>query len=149
MGLKKIRVLPDQYIVHEGDKGETAFLVVSGGLVAEVDGKKVGKIEAGEIFGELSLILNEARKASIKAIVPSEVVEIKKKALEAILLSSNIDLHKAINEMSVELGKKEDQKLTISKTDLLKLVNSSPNVIRALALQIHYRLSQRIFSWKK
>ena len=149
MGLKKIRVLPDQYIVHEGDKGETAFLVVSGGLVAEVDGKKVGKIEAGEIFGELSLILNEARKASIKAIVPSEVVEIKKKALEAILLSSNIDLHKAINEMSVELGKKDDQKLTISKTDLLKLVNSSPNVIRALALQLHYRLSQRIFSWKK
>ena len=50
--------------------------------------------------------------------------------------------------MSVELGKKEDQKLTISKTDLLKLVNSSPNVIRALALQIHYRLSQRIFSEK-
>ena len=146
MSLKKIRVLPDQYIVNEGEKGETAFLVVSGGLVAEVDGKKVGKIEAGEIFGELSLILNEARKASIKAIVPSEVVEIKKKALEAILLSSNIDLHKAINEMSVELGKKDDQKLTISKTDLLKLVDSSPNVIRALALQLHYRLSQRIFS---
>ena len=146
MSLKKIRVLPDQYIVNEGEKGETAFLVVSGGLVAEVDGKKVGKIEAGEIFGELSLILNEARKASIKAIVPSEVVEIKKKALEAILLSSNIHLHKAINEMSVELGKKDDQKLTISKTDLLKLVKNSPNVIRALALQLHYRLSQRIFS---
>ncbi len=146
MSLKKIRVLPDQYIVQEGEKGETAFLVISGGLVAEVDGKKVVKIEAGEIFGELSLILNEARKASIKAIVPSEVVEIKKKALEAILLSSNIDLHKAINEMSVELGKKDDQKLTISKTDLLKLVDSSPNVIRALALQLHYRLSQRIFS---
>ena len=146
MSLKKIRVLPDQYIVQEGEKGETAFLVISGGLVAEVDGKKVGKIEAGEIFGELSLILNEARKASIKAIVPSEVVEIKQKALEAILLSSNIDLHKAINEMSVELGKKDDQKLTISKTDLLKLVDSSPNVIRALALQLHYRLSQWIFS---
>ena len=146
MSLKKIRVLPDQYIVNEGEKGETAFLVVSGGLVAEVDGKKVGKIEAGEIFGELSLILNEARKASIKAIVPSEVVEIKKKALEAILLSSNIHLHKAINEMSVEHGKKDDQKLTKSKTDLLKLVKNSPNVIRALALQLHYRLSQRIFS---
>ena len=33
MGLKKIRVLPDQYIVREGEKGETAFLVISGGLV--------------------------------------------------------------------------------------------------------------------
>ena len=146
MGLKKIRVLPDQYIVKQNDKGETAFLVISGGLVAEVDGKKVGKIETGEIFGELSLILNENRKASIKAIVPSEIVEIKKKALEAILLSSNIDLHKAINEMSKELGKNNDQKLPITKSQLLELSKDAPNVIRALALQLHYRLSQRIFS---
>ena len=146
MALKKIRVLPDQYIVRQGDKGETAFLVVSGGLVAEVDKKKVGKIEAGEIFGELSLILNEERKASIKAIVPSEVVEIKRKALEAILLSSNIELHKIINEMSKELGKKDNQKLPISKAELVKLSEAAPNVIRALALQLHFRLSQRIFS---
>tara|TARA_B100000900_G_C20427723_1_gene653644 strand:+ start:320 stop:760 length:441 start_codon:yes stop_codon:yes gene_type:complete len=146
MSLKKLRVLPDQYIVQEGEKGETAFLVISGGLVAEVNGKKVGKIEAGEIFGELSLILNETRQASIKAIVPSEIVEIKKKALEAILLSSNIDLHKAINEMSKELSKKDDQRLPLTKNELLKLTTNSPNVIRALALQLHYRLSQRIFS---
>ncbi len=146
MSLKKLRVLPDQYIVQEGEKGETAFLVISGGLVAEVNGKKVGKIEAGEIFGELSLILNETRQASIKAIVPSEIVEIKRKALEAILLSSNIDLHKAINEMSKELSKKDDQRLPLTKNELLKLTTNSPNVIRALALQLHYRLSQRIFS---
>ena len=146
MGLKKIRVLPDQYIVREGDKGETAFLVISGGLVAEVEGKKIGKIETGEIFGELSLILNENRTASIKAIVPSEIVEIKRKALEAILLSSNIDLHKVINEMSKELGKSDNQKLPITKAGLVNLTKDSPNVIRALALQIHYRLSQRIFS---
>ena len=146
MSLKKIRVLPDQYIVREGETGETAFLVVSGGLVAEINGKKIGKIETGEIFGELSLILNENRTASIKAVVPSEVVEIKRKALEAILLSSNIDLHKVINEMSRELGKSDDQKLPITKSDLVKLTKDSPNVIRALALQIHYRLSQRIFS---
>ena len=146
MSLKKIRILPDQYIVREGETGETAFLVISGGLVAEIDGKKIGKIETGEIFGELSLILNENRTASIKAIVPSEIVEIKRKALEAILLSSNIDLHKVINEMSKELGKSDNQKLPITKADLIKITKDSPNVIRALALQIHYRLSQRIFS---
>ena len=146
MSLKKIRVLPDQYIVREGEAGETAFLVISGGLVAEINGKKIGKIETGEIFGELSLILNENRTASIKAVVPSEIVEIKRKALEAILLSSNIDLHKIINEMSKELGKPDNQKLPITKTDLVELTKDSPNVIRALALQIHYRLSLRIFS---
>ena len=145
MALKKHRILPDQYIVKQGDAGETAFLVVSGGLIAEVDGEKVGKIEAGEIFGELSLILGEKRKASIKAIVPTEIIEIKKNALEAILLSSNIELHKVIQQMSKELGKDNDHKLPITQKDLKELVRKSPDVIRALALQLHYRLSQRIF----
>ena len=145
MALKKQRVLPDEYVVKQGDDGKTAFLIVSGALSVEIDGKTIGKMETGEIVGELSLILGEKRKASIKAITPSEIIEIKKNALAAILLSSNIELHKAIQEMSKELGKNEDHQLTISQKDLLKLVQNTPDVIRALALQIHYRLSQRIF----
>ena len=42
----------------------------------------------------------------MKAVVLTEVVEIKRKALEEILLSSNIELHKVIQSMSQELGKK-------------------------------------------
>ena len=97
MSLKKIRILPDQYVFKQNDKGNTAYLVISGGLVAELDNKKIGKIETGEIFGELSLILGENRTCSIKAVVPTEVVEIKK-ALEEILLSSNLELHKVIQK---------------------------------------------------
>ena len=149
MALKKKRILPDEYVFKQGDAGQTAFLILSGALGVEIDGKMSGKMETGEIFGELSLILGEKRKASVKAITPSEIVEIRKKALEAILLSSNIELHKVIQEMSRELGKETDQNLTISQKDLTKLVEKSPNVIRALALQIHYRLSQRIYEWKK
>lgn len=145
MSLKKIRILPDQYIFEQDQTGNTAYLVVSGGLVAELDGKKIGKIESGEIFGELSLILNEKRTCSVKAIIPTEIVEIKKNALETILLSSHIELHKAIQAMSKELGKKSNPKLTISKEDLLELVKDSPTVIRALSLQIHHRLAQRIY----
>ena len=145
MSLKKRRVLPDQYIVKQGDKANTAFLILSGSLEVQIDGKKVGKMESGEIFGELSLILGENRKASIKAISPSEIIEINKTALEAILLSSNIELHKMIQQMSKELGKTTDFKLPITKQDLIELVKGSPDVIRALSLQLHYRLSQRIF----
>jgi CRP-like cAMP-binding protein len=145
MSLKKIRILPDQYIFEQDQTGNTAYLVVSGGLVAELNGKKVGKIESGEIFGELSLILNEKRTCSVKAVVPTEIVEIKKNALETILLSSHIELHKAIQTMSNELAKKNNPKLTISKEDLLELVKDSPTVIRALSLQIHHRLAQRIY----
>ena len=48
--------------------------------------------------------------------------------------------------MSTELGKEDNQKLPITKNELIKLCKDSPNVIRALALQLHHRLSQRIFS---
>ena len=145
MSLKKIRVLPDQYIFKQNDKGNTAYLVISGGLVAELDNKKIGKIETGEIFGELSLILGENRTCSIKAVVPTEVVEIKKKALEEILLSSNLELHKVIQNMSQELKKKENLKLPISYENLVKLVKKSPTVIKSLSLQLHHSLSQRIY----
>ena len=101
------RILPDQYIVKQGDEGDTAFLILSGSLGVEIDGKKV-EMENGEIFGEL-FDSCENRKASIKAISPSEIIEINKTALEAILLSSNIELHKMIQQMSKELGKSSDQ----------------------------------------
>mgnify|MGYP000256192674 FL=1 len=121
MALNKKRILPDEYVFKQGDKGNTAFLIISGALNVEIDGKKVGKMESGEIFGELSLILGEQRKASIKAIVPTEIIEIKKNALEAILLSSNIELHKIIQQMSKELGKDSDHKLPITQKDIKNL----------------------------
>ena len=51
-----------------------------------------------------------------------------------------------IQQMSKELGKSSDQRLPITKKDLVELVKGAPDVIRALALQLHHRLSQRIFS---
>ena len=80
-----------------------------------------------------------------KAVVPTEIVVIKKKALEEILLSSNIELHKVIQEISKELSKKNDYKLPISYKKLVELVEESPTVIKALSLQLHHRLSQRIY----
>ena len=47
--------------------------------------------------------------------------------------------------MSKELAKKNDHKLPISYKKLVKLVEKSPTVIKALSLQLHHRLSQRIY----
>lgn len=146
MSLNKIRVLPDQYLFMQGDKGDSAYLVISGSFRVERDEKKVGNISEGEIFGELSLILKQNRAASIRAVVPSEIVEIKKKALDELLLSSNIKVHKLITELSSELSKNLDQKLPISLNNLKELVKDEPQVISKLSLQLHHRLSQMIFS---
>ena len=145
MSLKKIRILPDEYVFKQNEKGDTAFLLISGGLIAELDSKKIGKIETGEIFGELSLILGENRSCSVKAVVPTEIIVIKKRALEEILLPSNLELHKVIQAISKELAKKNDHKLPISYEGLVKLVEESPTVIKALSLQLHHRLTERIY----
>ena len=142
----KLRILPDQCVFKQGDIGDAAFLILSGSFNVERDEVKVGKISSGEIFGELSLILGEKRKATIRAVTPSEIIEIKPSALKELLLSSSLELHKLIKEFSEELGKDSDFKLPISIEDLKKLVKDEPDVIRALALQLHYRLSQMIYS---
>ena len=142
----KLRILPDQCVFKQGDVGDAAFLILSGSFNVERDEVKVGKISSGEIFGELSLILGEKRKATIRAVTPSEIIEIKPSALKELLLSSSLELHKLIKEFSEELGKDSDFKLPISIEDLKKLVKDEPDVIRALALQLHYRLSQMIYS---
>jgi len=142
----KLRILPDQCVFKQGDVGDAAFLILSGSFNVERDEVKVGKISSGEIFGELSLILGEKRKATIRAVTPAEIIEIKPSALKELLLSSSLELHKLIKEFSEELGKDSDFKLPISIEDLKKLVKNEPDVIRALALQLHYRLSQMIYS---
>ena len=142
----KLRILPDQCVFKQGDVGDAAFLILSGSFNVERDEVKVGKISSGEIFGELSLILGEKRKATIRAVTPAEIIEIKPSALKELLLSSSLELHKLIKEFSEELGKDSDFKLPISIEDLKKLVKDEPDVIRALALQLHYRLSQMIYS---
>ena len=142
----KLRILPDQCVFKQGDVGNAAFLILSGSFNVERDEVKVGKISSGEIFGELSLILGEKRKATIRAVTPAEIIEIKPSALKELLLSSSLELHKLIKEFSEELGKDSDFKLPISIEDLKKLVKDEPDVIRALALQLHYRLSQMIYS---
>tara|TARA_A100001015_G_scaffold244756_2_gene280393 strand:- start:1762 stop:2235 length:474 start_codon:yes stop_codon:yes gene_type:complete len=146
MSGKKIRILPDQYVFSENDKGDKAYLIISGSFDVERDGKKVGKMSEGEIFGELSLILGENRKASVKAVVPSELAEISPNALNELLLSSSLEIHKLIKEFSLELKKNEGYALPISLDKLKVMVENEPNIIRALALQLHWRLSQMIYS---
>ena len=109
------------------------------------NGLRVGKISEGEIFGELSLILGENRKATIKAITPAELVGIKPTALDEIL-NSSLKLKEVIKSFSEELGKESNHKLPISLEELKKLLYNQPNVISSLALQLHHRLSNMIFS---
>ena len=82
---QKQRFLPDDYIFKQGEKGDKAYLLLDGRVAIEVNGKKVAEISEMEIFGEMSLILNKPRTASIKALKPSIVLPINQKILSDLL----------------------------------------------------------------
>ncbi len=155
----KITILPGDCVVNEGDEGNSAFLIISGSFNVEIEKKVVGSMAAGEIFGELSLILNEKRKATVRAVTGSELVEINSSFLEDYFLSSKIsnkkvsrsrlEVHKLIKELSVELGKKKDHRLSIDIDRLYEIVKNENNIIKTLAVHLHKRLSRMIADTEK
>ena len=154
-----ITLLPGECVINQGEKGNSAFLIISGSFNVEINNKVVGGMSSGEIFGELSLILGEKRKATVRAVTGSELVEIDSSFLKEYFLlshdSSNklnqsvLETQRIIKDLSVELGKQKDQSINITKEQLFEAVKDESHVIKSLAIQLHKRLSQMIIKEKK
>jgi alkyl hydroperoxide reductase subunit AhpC/uncharacterized protein (DUF924 family)/CRP-like cAMP-binding protein len=63
-------------ILTEGEAGDTAFLILEGSVEVHVGegarAKSVGVLEAGDVFGEMSLIEPGPRSATVRAVAPTE-----------------------------------------------------------------------------
>jgi cAMP-dependent protein kinase regulator len=90
-------------ILKEGDKGMDMFFLVEGEAYASknIDGKdtEVKSYKSGDYFGELALLRNEPRAASIIARNPCSTVSIERHAFKRLLgpldelLKRNVDLY--------------------------------------------------------
>jgi len=84
------RLLRGQALFRQGDLGDAFYLVISGRLKilvnsAEETNKPVGELLPGESFGELSLISEQARAASIVAVRDAELGKLPKAQFQKIL----------------------------------------------------------------
>src|SRR6478672_11954320 len=74
-----IHVLPDEYVMNEGDS-PALFVVMEGRLMATkmIDGIERNLMERtrGDLFGQVSVVLNTPTPAGLRAIEPSRVVRI-------------------------------------------------------------------------
>ena len=61
---------PGQEIAHEGEGGLNFFVVESGEAKVAVHGNDVGKLTAGDSFGEIALVDKSARTATVTAETP-------------------------------------------------------------------------------
>ncbi|MBF0117859.1 MAG: cyclic nucleotide-binding domain-containing protein [Desulfobacterales bacterium] len=69
LSLSKIRKYADgEIIIREGDLDSWLYFILSGKIVIKKDGVEIGSIsKSGEIFGEMRIIDNQSRSASVYA----------------------------------------------------------------------------------
>jgi CRP-like cAMP-binding protein len=74
---KERRFRPGATIVHQGKMSGIGFFVVTEGeALVSVDGQEVARLGAGDYFGELALIAERERSATVIAATPLECLEI-------------------------------------------------------------------------
>lgn len=76
----------DTLIVKEGDPGTSAYLIQSGSVevFTENEGKKIklAKLELGQIFGEMALVFDEQRTASVRALEDCNLIVITRQSFQ-------------------------------------------------------------------
>jgi len=88
-GLKLLSFAPGDIIVAEGGPGDSLFILASGSVKAFVrnprgDYVKVNELGEGAFFGEIAVLTGRPRTATITAATACELLELDRKALDAI-----------------------------------------------------------------
>ena len=84
---------PDQFIVREGDASETCYVIVSGEVVVlrndpiASEPIEVVRLDDGSLFGELALLANRHRRASVRAVNECHAYEIPRRLLRELAAS--------------------------------------------------------------
>ena len=136
-------MLEDETLFNQGDEGNKAYMIVAGKLSVEVDKNEVGFMSDGEVFGELALLLDQKRSATVKSVKPTELIEINKEGLELILNSASDEVKGMILKLCEELSKRSEfQKIPFSIDELNSKIGEENELITKLARQIFYRLDK-------
>lgn len=75
----------DEMVFDQGDFGDKVFVIVSGEAEVLRDGQLVATLKTGEIFGEMALISDRPRSASIRARTPLDLISISRDAFEKLV----------------------------------------------------------------
>ena len=65
--MKKEKFKPNQYIFEKGDTADKFYVIKKGSVIVWRDEKRIRELEKGSCFGELALLSNEPRSATLQA----------------------------------------------------------------------------------
>jgi CRP-like cAMP-binding protein len=65
-------------LLREGDPGDRAYLLEEGELVAEQGGREIGRVRPGAVVGEIALLHDAPRMATVRAVTNSRLLTIER-----------------------------------------------------------------------
>jgi hypothetical protein len=84
--MRRESVLPGQVLIREGDAGDRVFLAVKGDFEVSADGTTLGVLGRGDVFGEIALLDDRPRTATVRATEAGEVLSLDRSEFLAAVL---------------------------------------------------------------
>ena len=72
--LEPVDAVAGAEVIRQGDDGDRVYLVVSGDLAVDVDGRAAEHLGPGDVFGEIALLRDVPRTATVRAAAASEML---------------------------------------------------------------------------
>lgn len=78
------------YVIREGESGSYLYVAAEGEFEVVKAGKNLGRLGVGKVFGELAILYNCKRTASIRALVDGRVWALERKVFQHIMVTTGI-----------------------------------------------------------
>jgi CRP-like cAMP-binding protein len=91
-------------LVKEGERGLEFFVIVSGRAKVTRRGRKVGEVGPGDFFGELALLIDAGRNATVTALTPLEAIVLNRREFEAALADAPRMTRRIMSGMAARLA---------------------------------------------
>jgi CRP-like cAMP-binding protein len=108
----ELTVEAEATVVEEGSAGEGFYLIVSGEAEVTRGGQRVATVGPGGYFGELSLLDEAPRNASVIALTKMNLLQLKRREFSAVLDSWPGVAHKLLEQMARRLRQADEQAVT-------------------------------------
>lgn len=145
---ERILVPAGQMIINEGDEGNCAYLIQAGRVrvftnhaAQEIE---LARLEAGDIFGERSLLFGEPRSASVQATMESNVIRITRSLFEKKLEQCDPTIRAIVGMLSHRL-ENSNETIAVKKASFDDLVETNKLLYNNILNTLPDEKQRRIF----
>ena len=71
--LSEVQVEPGSVVFEEGDRGDRFYVMAAGRAAVEASGTRLRTVEPGDFFGEIALLRDVPRTATVRAVTPLQL----------------------------------------------------------------------------